>query len=154
MSAILPFGLAALGTILGAGSVKKPNMIDPRTMRSDLVYENADIAGDINMMGRKFTSEASLGVGQAKSAAAGGRLPEGALLSAIAGIQGKTAEGVTSILPALRREKSRSMSNYLNLVNQYETQKTAYDQAGIDRLLGGLGQLGKVATLWSGGFLG
>jgi hypothetical protein len=45
------------------------------------------------------------------------------------------------------------MTNYLDLVNKYETQKTAYDQAGMDRMLGGLGQLGKVATLWSAGLL-
>jgi hypothetical protein len=153
MSAIIPFGIAALGTVLGAGSVKKPNLIDPRSMGSDLIYGQGDIASDINMLGNKFTSEASLGVGQVKSAGAGGRLPEGAILSGIGGIQAKTAEKVSSILPALKREKRRSMTNYLDLVNKYETQKTAYDQAGMDRMLGGLGQLGKVATLWSAGLL-
>jgi hypothetical protein len=42
---IVPFGIAMLGTALGAGSVKKPNMIDPRSYSDDLLYGDADIAG-------------------------------------------------------------------------------------------------------------
>jgi hypothetical protein len=39
------------------------------------------------------------------------------------------------------------------MVNRYESTMAGYDQAGIDRTLGGLGNLGKIATLWSAGYL-
>ena len=151
---IVPFGIAMLGTALGAGSVKKPNMIDPRQYAGDLLYDDADISSDLNMLGRKTTARSTKAIGDIKQAGAANRLPEGAVLSSIAGVQGRAAEGISSILPALNKEKRTSHANFLNMVNQYETQKTAYDQAGTDRMLGGLGQLGKIATLWSGGYLG
>jgi hypothetical protein len=150
---LVPFGIAMLGTALGAGSVKKPNTIDPRAYADDLLYEDADIASDLNMLGRKFTRRSSKAIGDIKQAGAAGRLPEGAVLSGIAGTQQEAAEGISSALPGLKREKRTSHANFLNMVNKYETAKTSYDQAQIDRNLGGLGNLGKIATLWSAGYL-
>lgn len=150
---IVPFGIAMLGTALGAGSVKKPNMIDPRAYADDLLYEDADIASDLNMLGRKFTRRSSKAIGDIKQAGAAGRLPEGAVLSGIAGTQQEAAEGISSVLPALTREKRQSRSNFLNMVNRYETAKVGYDQAQVDRNLSGLGNLGKIATYWSAGWL-
>ena len=63
---IVPFGISMLGTALGAGSVKKPNMIDPRAYAGDLLYDDADIASDMNMLGRKFTRSSSKAIGDIK----------------------------------------------------------------------------------------
>ena len=150
---IVPFGISMLGTALGSDSVKKPNLIDPRSFAGDLLYEDADIASDVNMLGSKFTARSNKAIGDIKQAGAANRLPEGAVISAIAGTQQKAAEGISGIMPALQKEKRSSHANFLNMVNQYETQKAGYEQGQTDRNLEGLGNLGKIATLWSAGYL-
>jgi hypothetical protein len=150
---IVPLGISMLGTYLGSESVKKPNLVDPRAYADDLLYDDADISSDINMLGSKFTKRSNKAIGDIKQAGAANRLPEGAVISGIAGTQQEAAEGVSSIMPALKREKRTSHANFLNMVNQYETTKAGYDQAQTDRNLAGLGNLGKIATLWSAGYL-
>lgn len=150
---IVPFGIAMLGTALGAGSVKKPNMIDPRAYADDLLYGDADIAGDLSAAQENLQKGAGRQISEIKRYGAANRLPEGAVMSKVAGTTKGIAEGVGKALPGLRREKRQSQSNFLNMVNRYESAMAGYDQAGIDRTLSGLGNLGKIATLWSAGYL-
>lgn len=150
---ILPFGIAMLGTALGANSIQEPGLIDPRQFRDQLVYGDTDIAQDLSMLGRRYSSGANKAIGDIKSLGAAGRLPEGAVLTGIGEAQGQAGRGAASALPALRREGRQSTANYLGMVNQYETAKAGYAQAGVDRGLEGLGALGRIALLWQGGLL-
>ena len=150
---LVPFGIAMLGTVLGAGSVKKPGLVDPRVYADELLYEDAEIASDLNMLGRKVTSRSNKAIGDIKQTVAANRLPEGAAVSAIAGTQQEAAEGISTVLPSLKREKRMSHQNYVNMVNQYEMAKAGYDQASMDRMLQGVGNLGYVANLWAAGLI-
>ena len=150
---ILPFGIAMLGTYLGGGSVKQPDLIDPRGYGNELLYSNADISSDISMLGNRFGRASSKAIGDIKQVGAAGRLPEGAIMSNIKGTQAEAAEGISSMIPGLRREGRQSYMDYINMVNKTAETKTMYEQAGIDRTLGGLGQLGKIALLWQSGLL-
>ena len=142
-----------LGTAIGAASVKKPNFMDPRAFKDDLVYDDADIAGDLSAVQTNLQKGAGRQISEIKRTGKANRLPEGAINQAIAGTTKGIAEGTGQALPGLRREGRRSKAGFLNMVNRYEGQKTAYDQAGVDRTLQGVGVLGKIATLWSAGYL-
>ena len=153
-SPIIPLGIAMLGGYLGSKSVKEPNMIDPRLYKDELTYSDTDIMKDVNMLGGKFSSRATKAVGDIKQFTAANRMPEGAAVSGIAGVQGEVAKNVGFAMPGMRREQSRSYGNYIGAVNRYEQGQTMYGQAQTDRNLGFLGNLGKIALLWQQGLLG
>ena len=55
MGIVLPYALAMLGMQAGMSSVKKPNLVDPRSMGTDLRYTGGDVASDLSMLATKHT---------------------------------------------------------------------------------------------------
>jgi hypothetical protein len=149
----LPMGIGAFGVLAGQGMMPDFNMEDPAKYFKDLVISDAEISKELGAVQQRAGGPASKAIGDIKSMTAANRMPTGAALSGIAGVQGEVAKGVAGALPGMKSAQKQSMAQYLGMKNQYEASKMEYGMGKGDRALGGLGVLGQVAMLWQAGLL-
>lgn len=112
---------------------------------------NREMMGLLSDLGMMQTQQ----IANIKQAGAAKRLPEGAILSAIAGTSERTARGAAKALPQLKRLQKQSYADYyrlLNMAEQGEAQLQMMQNQAQQSALGGLfGGLGSVLSLWQMG---
>lgn len=155
-------GAMALGPILGSifpeflGKTEYQGM-DPMKFMNDIILSKGDISQMRSNIINQIKKSTMPAISRVKQVGAAGRLPKGAVLSGIAGVQGESAKAISGVEPALDQAKRSSILDFLGVQNQYASQKGAYDQynagLGADMWQTGMGGLGKLITLWQRGLL-
>lgn len=130
--------------------------LDPAMFQDQLTLSDQDLAG-IRQGAINRASRANIAnVANIKQAGAAGRLPKGAVLSAISGSSQKLAEGVAGIEPGLQDVKRRSLLDFLNLKGDFDRRKMAFESGQADKsnlfTQDTLGGLGKILILQRAGF--
>jgi len=113
---------------------------------ADIGMMKRDAFGDVKTAAAKQTADI-------KQVGAANRLPEGSILSGIAGSAQSLGEGISKITPRLKEAQRRSKMDYYNLYQQYLNNKFQTELGYHNRDMGGLGALSKVAMLFSNGLI-
>lgn len=149
----LAAGLGLFGTAAGQAMIPGFSMEDPAKYMKDLVITDAEVKKELGSVQSRLSGPASKAMGDIKSMGAAGRMPTGAVMSGLAGVQGQVAKGVAGAMPGMKMAQKQSMAQYLGMKNQYEGAKMEYGLGKGDRALSGMGVLGQIAMLWSAGIL-
>ena len=152
MSVIVPLALTAASMIYDQLNKPDYSAVDPSKI-SGLNYTDADMNRDMRLYRGELDKSAAVQSQRIKGYGAANRLPQGAVLDALGGVQERTAQGMERIVPALRDKQRGILGNYYNLLNQYGLGKMEYQNDWLNRVQGGFGTLGNIATLWAEGKL-
>lgn len=120
----------------GFGGRTDFKMINPRGFRDDLVMNEGDVRAQRNQLMTQLGTSAAQQNAQIQSAGAAGRMPAGALLQALGGVQYNTAKGASGINAQLAGEKRKSLADYLGLQMNYDQAKMGHNQANAQQEAG------------------
>lgn len=149
-TALIPLALTAASMIYDYLNKPEYRGVDPNTV-AGMKYNEADFRRDWGFYKGELLKSAALQNSQIKSYGAANRLPQGAVLDALGGVQERTAQGMERIYPILLDKKRGYNRDYYNLLNQYQLGQMAYEQDWLNRMQGGFGALSNIATLWAMG---
>lgn len=130
--------------------------VDPRQFKDQLTIDDGEIAGIRGDITRRATAANAGNRAAIKQRGAAGRLPQGAIMDALAGESQRTAEAVSSVEPKLQGLKKDSFAKYLSMVDAFMQNKGAFDTNNANSKAAfyqqALGGLGKLLLMWQGGY--
>lgn len=152
MAAWVPLALTAASMIYDQLNKPEYKGLKPEDIKG-MQYTDMDLRRDMNMFRGQLEASGRVQSARIQSMGAANRLPAGAVMGGLAGVQEKTSQGMERILPQLRGVQRQSQGGYLSLLNQIHQGQMGYEQGQHDRTLEGFGTLSNIATLWSAGYL-
>ena len=160
-SPLLPLAINAGGQLAGNlfkkwfGGKTDFNMINPADYKNQLVMSNAEMGNIRQGVQSRLNPYIAKSQADIKQVGAAGRLPEGATQSALGGIAPKVAQQMGQFETQLQGQQRSSLANYLQMQQQYDAAKMAHEQGNAQGIAAinqqGLGNMSKIALLWSAG---
>lgn len=130
---------------------------NPSDFRDQIIIDESDQQGIRQQLTDRLSNANIANILAAKQAGAAGRLPAGAVLSAIRGSQGSIAKGLSGLEANLAGLRQRSVLDFLNLQSRFDQNKFQADrennQSRAAFFQEGLGGLGQLALLRAGKIL-
>jgi hypothetical protein len=117
----------------------KTGRLNPAMYQNLLRFNNQAAAGVRNNAMLNATTANRGNAASIRQAAGAGRLPAGAMLSALGGANYNTARGVASIEPQIAEMRGQSDRNYFDLLNQYSQGQAQEQNEFTDMISGEIG---------------